>query len=182
MAFLLGFTTTDYDEGKSILIEDNSTDWASMSKTVTQVRFTITSLYSGVTLTTTPVVKDIAIGGLVTFAEGFSYEITNINLFGAGSSDPVSDSIYHIEMTLYDVGGEIADAGYAYSSSEVYYFNALALLDDYLARKAAYVDTIDFEDQEYANWLDFLISTIESNTRKGNSSAIYYCFDTFKNL
>ena len=182
MAFELGFTTTDYDQGKSILVVDNSSDWASMSKTVLTVRLTITSLYSEVDLTTTPVVKDITIAGLVTFAEGFEYEITGVDLFGTGYDEVIPNNIHQIAMTLYDVGGLITDTGYDYTSSEVYYYDALDTLDQYVARKAAYIDDINNSDKDMAIWLDFLISGIESNTRKGNTSAIYYIFDTFSAL
>lgn len=183
MAFNLGFTTSDYDQGKSIMIYDNSTDWASQSETVVTVRFEITSLYSGVVFTPSTKTIDIAIDGvIVKFEEGFQYEITGPELFGLGYTDTVKDSIYRIKMSLFNGSGEILTSGYNYTSEEVFYFNAQRILDEYFARKANYIDDLDWEDKDYANWLDTLITTIESNTRFGNSSAIYYVFDIFANL
>jgi hypothetical protein len=165
------------------MVYDNSTDWASQLTVVVNVRFTITSLYDGADLTTTPTVIDIPIDGvIVTFEEGFEYEITAAQLYGLGFTGTVKDSIYRIAMTLYDVGGVIATVGYNFTSDEVFYFNAQTVLDEYVAGKASYIDTMDWEDKDYANWLDTLITTIESNTRFGNSSAIYYVFDIFSRL
>lgn len=182
MAFELGFTTTDYDQGKSILVVDNSSDWSSMNKTVLTVRLTITSLYDKVELTTTSVVKDIVITGTVVFEEGFEYEITGVDLFGANYDETIPNCIFQIAMTLYDAGGEITDTGYDSTSSEVFYYDALDTLDQYVARKAAYIDDINNSEKDMAIWLDFLITGIESNIRKGNTSAIYYIFDTFSAL
>ena len=73
MAFDLAFSTQDYDQGKSILIIDDSSDWANVP-TVDSVTFTITSLYDGVVLDE-EVIVPIA---TVLFKSGFQYEIKNL--------------------------------------------------------------------------------------------------------
>jgi hypothetical protein len=115
------------------------------------------------------------------FAESFSYEITAVDL-GFGSGDTIPDSIYNIVMTINDIGGVIAGAGNTYTSNEVVYYNAMYVRDNFIATKAAYLDTVYNKDMDYANWLDFLITSIESNAVVGNTSAIYYIFDIIKRI
>lgn len=182
MAFVLGFTTTDADQGQTILVQDNSTDWSGQGETVVTVRLTIQSLYTGVDLTTSTVTKDITIAGAVTFEEGFEYEINAVDLFGASYDTSIPNSIYRITMTLYNVGGVISTSGYSYTSDEVYAYDAYAVRNTYISEKATYIDNVYAKDMDYANWLDFLIVSIEANTDYGNSSAIYYIFDIFKRL
>lgn len=179
MAFVLSFTTEDYDQGKSILIKDDCSDWTSVP-TVDSVTFTITSLYSEVVLGTSPSYSvTITVPTSTTaFEEGFEYEITGAQLFGAGYVDTIPDSIYSIKMDIYN-GVTLEDT---VTSSEVVYFNATKLRDDFIAELAAYNTELSNKQMEYANWLDFLVTGIESNAILGNSSAIYYIFDTFNNI
>jgi hypothetical protein len=186
MAFALSFYTQDYNQGKSILIIDSSTGWASVPAGITSVTFTITSLYTGAVLyPTSPVVKTFAVGILplgTPFVEGFQYEITAEDLFGSGYSGTVYDSIYHIKMNISNVGGIIGGLGNTHTSDEVFYYNAELTRDAFIAEKASYTDNIYDQDMDYANWLDFLVTSIESNTMYGNTSAIYYTFDIFTRL
>lgn len=182
MAFDLAFTTQDYDQGKSILIVDASTDWASVPA-VDSVTFTISSMYSEVVLGTTPnfnVTVTVPIG-TTAFAEGFQYEIKNTD-FGFSSTEIIYNSIYTIKMDLYNLGVQVAGAGNTYTSNEVFYYDAMNLRDTFIAELAAYDTDLNNKQIEYSNWLDFLVTSIESNTTFGNSSAIYYLFDTFTNL
>lgn len=179
MAFELAFTTIDYDEGKSILIQDACTDWASVP-TVDSVTFTISSLYSEVVLGTSPsynVVITVPVG-TTAFEEGFQYEITGVQLFGAGYTDTIPDSIYSITMDIYN-GVTLQDT---VTSNEVVYFNATSLRDNFIAELASYDTDLTNKQMEYANWLDFLVTGIESNAIAGNSSAIYYIFDTLSSI
>jgi len=168
MAFSLAFTTTDYDQGKSILIEDASTGtpWP----TLTAATFTITSLYTGTVLPVSPVVKTYT----QTIAAGFSLELKNTDL-GFAIDDTIPDSVYNIVMT-------VTGSADTYTSEEVVYYNAMYTRDNFISTKAAYIDDVYNKDQDYANWLDFLITAIESNAVSGNSSAIYYIFDIFGRL
>lgn len=68
------------------------------------------------------------------------------------------------------------------TSNEVVYFNATSLRDNFIAELASYDTDLTNKQMEYANWLDFLVTGIESNAIVGNSSAIYYIFDTFNNI
>lgn len=68
------------------------------------------------------------------------------------------------------------------TSSEVVYFNATKLRDDFIAELASYNTTLNNKQMEYANWLDFLVTGIEANAILGNSSAIYFIFDTFNSI
>lgn len=181
MAFSLIFTTTDYDQGKSMLINDASTDWPNVPAPVTGVRFSFTSLYSGVVLTPVPKVIDVLIG-VTPFVAGFSYEIKNTDL-GFGVDETIPDSIYRIKMEILDGGGvPYAGAGNTYTSDEVSYYNALAVRNQYISTLTAYVDKVYTQQQEYANWLDFLCTSIEAHAMSGNSSGIYYIFDIFQRL
>jgi hypothetical protein len=181
MAFSLGFETQDYNQGKSILVVDTSTDWANVPVAVTYVTFTITSLYPDVTLVTTPVVVTV-LNSTVAFQAGFQYEITGVELFGAGYVDTVQDNIYDIKMEIYNISGKILTAGCNYESDEVFYYNASYLRDNFIVSKASYTNDIHDKDIEYANWLDFMVTSIESNATYGNTSAIYYAFDVLKTL
>lgn len=178
MAFTLGFTTQAHNQGKSILVVDSSTSWIDQALSIVEARLTITSLYSGVTLTTDPtvIIIDTTIPAN-SFEDGFQYEITAEDLFGAGYPDTVKDSIYNIEMTLYDGGGIVLTSGYSYESDEVFYYNMKYIRDSYISDTASYIDDVYAKNMDYANWLDFLVTTIEANTEAGNSSAIYYVFD-----
>jgi hypothetical protein len=179
MAFDLSFTTSDYNVGQSILITDSSTDWASAPAAITSVTFTITSLYTGTVLTPTPFTKVVLVG-VEAFAAGFQHEITSTELGFVGT---VPDSIYRIVMTLQQAGVPIvAGAGNTYTSDEVMYYNAKHTRDHFISTKATYIDDVHNQDMDYANWLDFLITSIESNGVVGNSSAIYYIFDIFDRL
>jgi hypothetical protein len=168
MAFTLLFTTTDHNNGKSLLIEDAST--GTPFPTLTAATFVITSLYTGTVLTGTTVTKTFT----QTIASGFSLEITNTDL-GFAAADTIPDSIYHIIMT-------VTGSSDTYTSDEVVYYNAKYTRDNFIAEKAAYIDEVYDKDMDYANWLDFLITSIEANTVSGNSSALYYIFDIFYNL
>jgi hypothetical protein len=184
MAFLLGFTTEAYNQGKSILIEDDSAYWNDQVNTITQVVFTITSLYSDAELTTDPVVVtfDTSEDGNE-FEVGFQYEITAQDLFGDSYVGTVKDSIYHIEMALYISGPtELTDDGYSYESDEVFYYNLMGFRDTYVATNLSYKDNIYERKIHHTNWLDFLVTTVESNTTYGNTSAIYYIFDVEERL
>ena len=176
MAFALAFTTQDYDQGKSILIIDNSTDWANVP-TVDSVTFTITSLYDGVDIDEEIIVPIIT----TAFEEGFQYEIKNTDL-GLSSSDTIDDSIYRITMDLYNLGVQLSGTGNTHTSDEIVYYNAKEVRDSFLAEIAAYINDVTNKEIEYANWLDFLITSIEANAQYGNSSAIYYIFDIFQNI
>jgi hypothetical protein len=180
MAFDLAFSTTDYNQGQSILINDESTDWANVPGGLVSVKFSITSLYDGVVLSVSPVVKTVLVG-TTPFVEGFSYEITAVEL-GFGSGDTISDSIYNIVMTINDAGGVVVGSGNTYTSNEVVYYNAMYTRDNFIATKAAYLDEVYNKDMDYANWLDFLVTSIESNAVVGNTSAIFYIFDVFLRL
>lgn len=180
MAFDLTFSTSDYNQGKSILIQDESTDWATVPAAVTSVTFTITSLYEGVILSPETCSKTVLVG-TIAFEEGFSYDITNVDM-GFSSTDTIPDSIYNIIMTINNVSGVIVGAGNTYTSNEVVYYNAMYTRDNFIATKAAYIDKVYNKDMDYANWLDFLVTGIESNAVVGNTSAIYYIFDIFKRL
>jgi hypothetical protein len=168
MAFVLQFSTVDHNQGMSILIEDAST--GTPFPTLTAATFVITSLYSGTVITGTTVTKTFT----QTIASGFSLEITNTDL-GFASADPIPDSIYHIIMT-------VTGSTDTYTSDEVVYYNAKYVRDNFISEKAAYIDDVYSKDIDYANWLDFLITSIEANTVSGNSSAIYYIFNVFHNL
>jgi hypothetical protein len=85
-------------------------------------------------------------------------------------------------MDLYNLGVQVAGAGNTYTSNEVFYYDAMNLRDTFIAELAAYDTDLNNKQIEYSNWLDFLVTSIESNTTFGNSSAIYYLFDTFTNL
>jgi hypothetical protein len=180
MAFSLAFTTTDYDQGRSIIINDASTDWANVPVGVVSATFSFTSLYTGVTLTPVPLVITVPIG-TEPFVAGFSYEIKNTQL-GFAATDTIPDSIYRIKMEISNGGGIIPGAGNTYTSEEVCYYNALAVRNKYIAEVASYVDKVYTKQQEYANWLDFLCTSIEANALTGNSSGIYYTFDIFSRL
>jgi hypothetical protein len=176
MAFSLAFTTVDHNQGKSILINDASTDWASIVDLgdITHVTFTISSLYAGTVMT--PVSITVLVGATA-FADGFSYEITNVQL-GMPAASPIENSIYRIVMDVYDH----AVKEHTFTSDEVFAYNCYTIRDEFIAEKATYIDSIYSKDMDYANWLDFLMVTIESNTLYGNSSAIYYVFDIFDRL
>lgn len=177
MAFELSFLTEDYDEGKSILIIDNSTDWASVAA-VDSVTFTISSMYSGVVIGTTPLYTATVTVPIGTFVEGFQYEITGAQIFGSGYISSIPNGIYTIKMDLYN-GAALVDS---FTSNEVLYYDAMALRDSFIAELASYDTNLSNKQMEYANWLDFLVTSIESNAVLGNSSAIYYTFDTFNNI
>lgn len=166
MAFSLAFTTTDYDQGKSILVQDAST--GTPFPTVTASRLVVTSLYSGVTLAATTI--DYA-GAIVS---GFSLEIKNTDL-GFAATDTIPDSVYRIVMT-------VTGSADTYTNDEVVYYNACYTRDNFIATKAAYIDDVYNKDQDYANWLDMLVTGIEANAISGNSSAVYYIFDVFDRL
>ena len=182
MGFVLGFNVSDYNKGKTLLISDNSTNWDDMNESVTHVVISITSMYEGVELQEEVIEVEIPIE-VVDFEEGFAYEITAEDLFGESYTGTVKDSIYHITMQLYTSGGLIETDGFFFESSEVYYFNALTYVDKYIAKVALDRELKDHRStREAANWLDFLIVGIESNTRRGNTGAIYRIFDTFNAL
>ena len=164
MAFSLAFTTTDYDQGKSILVQDAST--GAPFPAMATYTLAITSLYSGVTLATVTLS-----GGALT--SGFSIEVKNTDL-GFPVDDPIPDSIYEIILTF--------NTTETYTSEEVVYYNACYTRDNFIATKAAYLDEVYNKDQDYANWLDILITGIEANAINGNSSAVYYIFDVFSRL
>lgn len=164
MAFTLAFTTHDYDQGKSILVEDAST--GTPFPGMASYTLEITSLYSGVTLATVTLA-----GGVL--ASGFSIEVKNTDL-GFAVTDTIPDSVYEMVLTF--------NTAETYTSNEVVYYNALNIRDSFIAGKASYIDDVYNKDMEYANWLDFLITSIESNTTNGNSSAVYYILDVFKRL
>jgi len=172
--FTLGFTTTDYNTGKSLLIIDASDEWSAAPIGVTAMVFTITSLYTGTVLPVTPYVKTVLVG-TVPFQQGWQVELTANELGFTGSDTTVPDSIYRIAMTL--VG-----AANTYTSEEVVYYNAKAIRDTYVAEEASLLCDIYAKEIDYANWLDFLIVNIEANSVAGNSSAIYWVFDIFKRL
>jgi len=180
MAFDLLFSTEDYNQGESILINDESTDWANVPAGVLSASFSITSMYDGVVLDPTPFTKTVLVS-TTPFVEGFSYEITAVEL-GFGSGETIPDSIYTIVMTINDVGGVIVGAGNTHTSNEVVYYNAMYTRDNFIATKAAYLDEVYNKDMDYANWLDFLVTSIESNAVVGNTSAIFYIFDIFERL
>jgi hypothetical protein len=178
MAFSLAFVTVDHNQGKSILINDASTDWASIADLgdITGVVFTITSLYTGTVMS--PATASISVPvGTTAFADGFSYEITNVQL-GMSAASPIENSIYRIKMDVYDT----PVIEHTFTSDEVFAYNCYTIRDEFIAEKATYIDSVYSKDMDYGNWLDFLIVTIESNTLYGNSSAIYYCFDIFDRL
>jgi len=179
MAFELEFLTEDYDEGKSILIIDNSTDWANVPA-VDSVTFTISSLYSGVVIGTTPLfTATITVPiGVTPFIEGFQYEITGAQIFGSGYTSTIPNGIYSIKMDLYNTGVLVDTV----TSNEVFYYDAMALRDAFIAELASYNTNLTNKQMEYANWLDFLVTAIESNAILGNSSAIYFIFDAFNNI
>jgi hypothetical protein len=167
MPFVLAFSTHDYDQGKSIMIEDASTG---AFPAITAVTYTITSLYTGTILTPTTAVKTFT----AALAAGFQHEIKNTDL-GFAADDTIPDSIYNIVMTCTGTTD-------TFTSEEVVYYNALFTRDNFISAKAAYIDDVNNKDMEYANWLDFLITSIEANAIKGNSSAIYYILNIFKRL
>lgn len=167
MAFVLKFVTEDYDQGKSIMIIDASTG---SFPAISAVTYTITSLYAGTVLTPTTAVKTIT----VSLVAGFQHEITNTDL-GFASTDTIPNGVYHIVMTVTGT----ADT---YTSDEVVYYDAIAIRDNFISEKASYIDDVYNKDMDYANWLDFLVTSIESNALSGNSSAVYYVFDVFDRL
>lgn len=167
MAFSLAFTTSDYDQGKSIMIIDASTG---TFPAISAVTYTITSLYTGTVLVPSTATKTIT----ATLAAGFQHEIKNTDL-GFASTDTIPDSIYHIVMTCTGTSD-------TYTSDEVVYYNARLIRDNFISEKASYIDDVYNKDMEYANWLDFLVTSIEANAGSGNSSAIYYLFDIFTRL
>lgn len=166
MAFVLQFTTSDYDQGKSIMVTDAST--GTPFPTVTASRLVVTSLYSGVTLAATTINYAGAI------VSGFTLEIKNTDL-GFGATETIPDSVYRIVMT-------VTGSADTYTSDEVVYYNACYTRDNYIATKATYIDEIYNKDQDYANWLDVLVTGIEANAIAGNSSAVYYILDVFSRL
>lgn len=180
MAFDLAFSTEDYNQGMSILIVDESTDWGNVPGGVVSVTFTITSLYSGTVMNPATFTKTV-LTSTTAFEEGFQYEITAGEL-GFTYNEPIPDSIYTIVMVINDINGPIAGAGNTYTSNEVVYYNAMYTRDNFIANKAAYIDDVYAKDMDYANWLDFLVVGIESNAVVGNTSAIYYIFDIFQRL
>lgn len=180
MAFQLGFVTQDYDQGRSILINDASTDWDTAPVGVVSATFTFTSLYQEVATVPSPAVITVLVG-VVPFAEGFSYEIRNIDL-GFSADETIHDSIYRIKMEISNGGGIIPGTANTYTSEEVCYYNALNIRNQYIATLASYEDKVHTQQQEYANWLDFLCTSIEADALIGNSSGIYYIFDIFSRL
>lgn len=179
MAWELSFTTEDYNEGKSILVKDNCTDWASVP-TVDSVTFTITSMYSEVLVGTSPsytATVTVPIG-TVAFAEDFEYELTGVQLFGAGYDETIPNSIYTITMDIYN-GASLEDT---VTSNEVFYYDAMYLRDSFIAELASYDTDLTNKQMEYANWLDFLVTGIESNAVFGNTSAIYFIYDTLSSI
>jgi hypothetical protein len=168
MAFVLSFTTTDYNEGKSILVQDASTGtpWP----TLTAAQLVVTSLYSGVVLT--PATATITYATAI--VSGFSLEIKNTDL-GFASTETIPDGVYRIVMT-------VTGSSDTYTGDEVVYYNAVYTRDNFFATKAAYLDEIYNKDQDYANWLDILVTGIEANTLSGNSSAVYYILDIFDRI
>jgi len=167
MAFVLSFTTEDYDQGRSIMIVDASTG---EFPAISAVTYTITSLYAGTVLTPTTAVKTIT----ASLVAGFQHEIKNTDL-GFASTDTIPNGIYHIVMTVTGT----ADT---YTSDEVVYYDAITIRDNFISEKASYIDDVYNKDMDYANWLDFLVTSIESNALSGNSSAVYYVFDVFDRL
>ena len=103
MAFELAFTTEDYDKGKSLLIVDACTDWASVPA-VDSVTFTISSMYSEVVIGDDPLYTATVTVPIATvaFEEGFQYELTGAQIFGVGYDDTIPNSIYTIKMDLYN--------------------------------------------------------------------------------
>ena len=180
MSFQLGFITSDYNQGKSILIKDASTDWADVPGGIVSVTFAFTSLYSNVVLVPSTIDVTILVG-TSPFEEGFQYEVTSVDL-GFDAEDTIPDGIYDIVMTISDPGGTVSGDNNTYESDEVVYYNAQFVRDNFIASKASYLDSVYNKDMDYANWLDFLITSIEANANNGNSSAIYYIFDIFNRL
>lgn len=179
MAFELAFTTEDYDEGKSLLIVDACTDWASVPA-VDSVTFTISSMYSEVVIGDDPLYTATVTVPIATvaFEEGFQYELTGAQIFGVGYDDTIPNSIYTIKMDLYN-GAALVDS---FTSNEVLYYDAMSLRDLFIAELASYDTNLTNKQMEYANWLDFLVTAIEANAILGNSSAIYFIFDAFNNI
>lgn len=179
MAFELSFITEDYNEGKSLLIVDDSTDWASVP-VVDSVTFTISSMYDGVVIGTTPLfTATVTVPiGVISFVEGFQYELTGEQIFGVGHTDIIPNSIYTIKMDLYNIGAVVD----TFTSNEVFYYDAMLLRDTFVAELASYDTDITNKQMEYANWLDFLVTGIEANATLGNTSAIYFIFDTLNNI
>lgn len=170
-SFSLAFTSTDYNQGKSIMIIDASTGDFPSAPVITAITYTITSLYVGTVLAPTTATKTFT----ATLAAGFQHEITNVDL-GFASTDTIPDSVYKIIATC--TGG----ASETYTSEEVVYYNARVVRDTFISDRAAYIDDVHNQDMDYANWLDFLITSIEANAVSGNGSALYYIFDIFGRL
>jgi len=164
MAFSLALTTTDYDQGKSILVQDAST--GTPFPGMATYTLAVTSLYTGVTLST------VTLSGGV-LASGFSIEVKNTDL-GFAATDTIPDSVYRMVLTF--------NTTETYTTDEVVYYNACYTRDNFIATKAAYIDNVYNKDQDYANWLDVLVTGIEANAISGNSSAVYYIFDIFSRL
>lgn len=179
MAFELAFTTEDYNEGKSLLIVDACTDWASVPA-VDSVTFTISSMYSEVVIGDDPLYTATVTVPIATvaFEEGFQYELTGAQIFGVGYDDTIPNSIYTIKMDLYN-GASLEDT---VTQNEVFYYDAMVLRDSFIAELAAYDTDLTNKQMEYANWLDFLVTGIEANATFGNTSAIYFIYDTFNNI
>jgi hypothetical protein len=174
MAFSLGFTTTDYNDGKSLLILDASTEWSAAPIGVTAMVFTITSLYTGTVLPVTPYIKTVLVSS-VPFQQNWQVEITAYELGFTSADATVPDSIYSITMTL--VGNTAT-----YTSEEVVYYNTKNFRDMYVAEHASFLCKVYGPEIDYSNWLDFLVVNIEANSVAGNSSAIYWIFDIMKRL
>jgi len=164
MAFVLAFTTSDYDQGKSIMVTDAST--GTPFPAMATYTLAVTSLYSGVTLATVTLA-----GGVL--ASGFTIEVKNTDL-GFAADDTIPDSVYRMVLTF--------NTTETYTSDEVVYYNACYTRDNYIATKASYLDEVYNKDQDYANWLDVLVTGIEANAISGNSSAVYYILDVFSRL
>jgi predicted Zn-dependent peptidase len=180
MSFQLAFNTTDYNQGKSILVQDSSSDWGSAPANIVSVTFTITSLYNGVVLDPNPMTV-VILDSTESFSQGFQYEITSYD-FGFDDTSTVPDSIYNIVMTIQDINGTLGGPTNTYTSDEVVYYNAEFLRDNFIASQAVYIDSVYNKDMDYANWLDFLVTSIEANATSGNSTAIFYLFDIFDRL
>jgi hypothetical protein len=164
MAFSLAFSTSDYDQGRSIMVTDAST--GSPFPAMVTYTLTVTSIYSGVTLTT-----KTKSGGALT--SGFTIEVKNTDL-GYTATEVIPDSVYRMVLTF--------NTGETYTSDEVVYYTACYTRDNFLATNAAYIDDVYNKDQDYANWLDVLITGLEANAVAGNSSAVYYILDIFSRL
>ena len=181
MAFQLRFTTRPSNEGKSLLIIDDSVDFASFTETTTRIliRISVVNDYIKLSSGGTEVAQiEKSFDGAL--ARDFQYEILNTDL-GFSESNPIPDAIYNITMELYNGNTMLTGSANTYNSKEVSYYNSELLKNNTFIDIANKCD-IDIDNIELTEAL-FLASQVEgifASSIFGDTGAIYNIFDNLK--